>query len=396
MDEHSGSGAVRKGAALLTGDFCFLVFLLRSFGNLFYVSLSFLPTTIMLAASTGSDAGRGRISRLLPSVTCSSCGDAVPLDELADHVCRPPSPNQLPLPSQPSKISLLTQRINDLSRRDTRSSQQTRSSYSTHRSPSPARTERRAPSPASTYRSHSPALTVRSQPSSRGDRSRHERNPSAGSRTAASSPASTPAVPVAVPRALSPAVRPPRSNSSASSASSSYRTRTASINSPSSPPSNPPPVPQLMPRAPSAASSRSRAPSNASGYVPGPAGIMIPPPSRRPSAASVNSSFSGRGPLSVTPPLPGPISPSSPGAAHSIHDERDIDTKSGGEAGMAGVGRRGFAAAARAAMFTTATMNHYTSPYQEQPLSMGGRRPNAPSLLDIGRSSASSISLHIG
>lgn len=28
-----------------------------------------------------------------------------------------------------------------------------------------------------------------------------------------------------------------------------------------------------------------------------------------------------------------------------------IDTKSGGEAGMAGVGRRGFAAAARAAMF---------------------------------------------
>ena len=31
--------------------------------------------------------------------------------------------------------------------------------------------------------------------------------------------------------------------------------------------------------------------------------------------------------------------------------ERGINTKSGGEAGMAGVGRRGFAAAARAAMF---------------------------------------------
>lgn len=31
--------------------------------------------------------------------------------------------------------------------------------------------------------------------------------------------------------------------------------------------------------------------------------------------------------------------------------ERGIDTSSGGEAGMAGVGRRGFAAAARAAMF---------------------------------------------
>lgn len=31
--------------------------------------------------------------------------------------------------------------------------------------------------------------------------------------------------------------------------------------------------------------------------------------------------------------------------------ERGIDTKTGGEAGMAGVGRRGFAAVARAAMF---------------------------------------------
>ena len=31
--------------------------------------------------------------------------------------------------------------------------------------------------------------------------------------------------------------------------------------------------------------------------------------------------------------------------------DKEIDTKIGGEAGMAGVGRRGFAAAARAAMF---------------------------------------------
>lgn len=40
-----------------------------------------------------------------------------------------------------------------------------------------------------------------------------------------------------------------------------------------------------------------------------------------------------------------------PGEAFIPPTERGIDTSSGGEAGMAGVGRRGFAAAARAAMF---------------------------------------------
>jgi hypothetical protein len=47
------------------------------------------------------------------------------------------------------------------------------------------------------------------------------------------------------------------------------------------------------------------------------------------------------------------------------------DTKIGGEAGMAGVGRRGFQAAARAAMFTT------------QPLHSVGRP--SPGFLDIQR-----------
>ena len=47
--------------------------------------------------------------------------------------------------------------------------------------------------------------------------------------------------------------------------------------------------------------------------------------------------------------------------------ERGIDTKTGGEAGMAGVGRRGFAAVARAAMFAL--------PHQ--------RKPNQPNYLDL-------------
>ena len=57
--------------------------------------------------------------------------------------------------------------------------------------------------------------------------------------------------------------------------------------------------------------------------------------------------------------------------------ERDIDTKTGGAAGMAGVGRRGFAAAARAAMFVAPN----GKPGGPQP--QYGRRPNAPQFLDI-------------
>ncbi|EMD38262.1 hypothetical protein CERSUDRAFT_93791 [Gelatoporia subvermispora B] len=77
-----------------------------------------------------------------------------------------------------------------------------------------------------------------------------------------------------------------------------------------------------------------------------------------------------------------------------LSPDDDIDTKSGGEAGMAGVGRRGFAAAARAAMFTFP--HHPTAPVSEGEgpwpnmvphQGMDGRRPNAPKFLDIGSGS---------
>ncbi|KAF7323092.1 hypothetical protein HMN09_00089300 [Mycena chlorophos] len=53
---------------------------------------------------------------------------------------------------------------------------------------------------------------------------------------------------------------------------------------------------------------------------------------------------------------------SSPVTARPVIDERSVNTQSGGAAGMAGVGRRGFAAAARAAMFTTAVPSPAASP----------------------------------
>ena len=84
---------------------------------------------------------------------------------------------------------------------------------------------------------------------------------------------------------------------------------------------------------------------------------MGPPGGMRPRLASMDQ---------------GPI-PMRPEEAFVPAAERGIDTKSGGEAGMAGVGRRGFAAAARAAMFV--------NPNLPQP--QYGRRPNAPQFLDI-------------
>lgn len=77
------------------------------------------------------------------------------------------------------------------------------------------------------------------------------------------------------------------------------------------------------------------------------------------------------------------------GATSPLERPVEPDTKIGGEAGMAGVGRRGFAAAARAAMFAN-TMGGFNSPQSEHPLfqpppvpGMDGRRGNAPRYLDI-------------
>jgi hypothetical protein len=50
---------------------------------------------------------------------------------------------------------------------------------------------------------------------------------------------------------------------------------------------------------------------------------------------------------------------------------------------MAGVGRRGFAAAMRAAMCTTALAHHDPSQNRDTSHAMDGRRANAPKYLDI-------------
>ncbi|OAX34892.1 hypothetical protein K503DRAFT_858939 [Rhizopogon vinicolor AM-OR11-026] len=77
-----------------------------------------------------------------------------------------------------------------------------------------------------------------------------------------------------------------------------------------------------------------------------------------------------------------PFPSSAPATGASVPDsERNIDTKSGGEAGMAGVGWRGFAAAA-AAMFA-ASLPHHDPSQKDTSLAIDGRRANAPQYLDI-------------
>lgn len=64
-----------------------------------------------------------------------------------------------------------------------------------------------------------------------------------------------------------------------------------------------------------------------------------------PNGNGVGSTFTANPPRTYTPEI------RPPQVVGAMVSEDEIDTKSGGEAGMAGVGRRGFVAAARAAMF---------------------------------------------
>lgn len=117
--------------------------------------------------------------------------------------------------------------------------------------------------------------------------------------------------------------------------------------------------PSAPPGAPFAKPSRPAAPALAPGTVP-----------------SLSSASVMQLPMSARQPPPPSIASPYP---HGMGG-REFDTKIGGEAGMAGVGRRGFAAAARAAMFVA------SRPPSHQPahvMTLGdGHRTNVPQYLD--------------
>ncbi|KAI0780658.1 hypothetical protein BD413DRAFT_462349 [Trametes elegans] len=394
-----------------------------------------------------------RISQILPSVKCSTCNQPVSIADLGDHVCAPlppvPALPGLKTPSSPRSVAaLLPTRLQNLVSNPPAQSPPRKSSFAQQplrqKSPAPSSPQSppsgraRAPSAASSF-----SVSTTFSSSSYNSRSRDSRPYSRSTRTISNgsdvtSPSSAgPSVP---PRIPSPRIPPPQSRTPDSS-----RTSIGTDRSPTPGRTNiaAPGTTALRPRTPSAASTRpgtllasgARQPAQPAPTPygasrpdpragPGAGGAMSPPSARQrsgtnasarppfeqgpeiiystdarsrtpandpsriraPSSASMRPSLDQQRPYMGNPPPPSRTPPSPVGTPRI-----EPNTQTGGEAGMAGVGRRGFAAAARAAMFTMggAPMMPPLSPtgMSGGPSSPGGgmdgRRANAPRFLDI-------------
>ncbi|KAJ3492091.1 hypothetical protein NLI96_g217 [Meripilus lineatus] len=217
---------------------------------------------------------------------------------------------------------------------------------------------------------------------------------------------------------------PPNQSAHTPPSNSTPRSRTTSNASTRPPPVRPPiqPPPVVAPLNLQNNSTPSTASLPSSRQRPNPSNPSLPPINTSPDVIYTTGSHAASPPSNYDPrmhPPPGnrPFSPygtMSPVVGPGMSPMQapfspvvEVDTKTGGEAGMAGVGRRGFAAAARAAMFAQ-TMG---PPPMNGPMNIGigpgmtfgpqspedrammasldavqgmdGRRPNAPKFLDI-------------
>jgi hypothetical protein len=291
-----------------------------------------------------------RVSQNLPIPKCSTCSQFVPLEELGDHICAP-GPSLLPKPVATSAAvaALLPKRLQG-------------------RIPSPGR--RGSPGP-STSRSASRSPVSRDNPLSINvSSSMLTRLPQGDDRRAHTPSNAT--------QPISTTVRetPTTARPSLARETPSTPRPTLYLQSPGSPPSNtspgqPPPLSAqvrggtpLGYRGPPRGLSISSAGTQAS--IP-PGNMILPRDTGSPSSQKIFPDTIGPGAVisethtprqSLVPP-----------------PERGIDTKSGGEAGMAGVGRRGFAAVARAAMFAL--------PPDRRLGPQPHRKSNQPKYLDI-------------
>ena len=378
--------------------------------------------SLSLMAQLAPNPPTGRISHLLPTVKCSSCTQPVPLDQLGDHVC-PPAPN-LASDTKPVLLPLKVQAVPRPS--SNTSSRSPMSIFFPRRRPSAAANPRDvspAPSPSPSrgvssrapsrngVRSPVPSLNSNpasqpSRPPSRTQTQRPQLTPnvvvpsiprsiSTRSAVPASSPLDTrspilrrPSNPQAHPNAPSPVLHRP-SNPQSTLDSRSPAQRRPSNPRPSldtrSPVQRRPSAPQSFPDAPPI-----RRPSN-----PQPSLDTRSPIQRRPSApqsppndasssmrrpsdprsqfAQASNYGTSDDPRSALVPqsnhhpvraLTSPT-PSSYSSKSSVSPE--INTRSGGAAGMAGVGRRGFAEAARAAMFASSPTSRVQRPTADMP-----------------------------
>ena len=255
-----------------------------------------------------------RVSQNLPIPKCSTCGQFVPLEELGEHICAKPPPLPKPAPPPPVDVNaLLPKRLQGRV-------------PSRNRRGSPSRSASRSP-PLSIDISSS-ALT---RPQGGDFRAR---TPSATAQPTSATSRDTPTT--ARPSLITPRGVPANPRPTPS---------------PVSPPRNTPP--NQLPPFPI----QGRGPTPL-GYKGPPQGLSIPP-------IRTQSNMLPRNmvpPRDTSSPSPQRSSPGTVGPGARIPEtlaprqslvpppERGIHTMTGGEAGMAGVGRRGFAAVARAAM----------------------------------------------
>ncbi|KAG9318551.1 hypothetical protein JVU11DRAFT_643 [Chiua virens] len=318
-----------------------------------------------------------RISQLLPSVKCSNCGQSVPLADLGDHVC-PPLP--LPLQKTPkSTVALLPHRLQSLVARSAtppRTPPPEKPSEDGERVLAPRRDpfqpDKAKATPASSNftsisldRDPTRLSSARTPPPERVSTLSRDTVPIRPPILSYAHPDSI-VRPPSRPAALSPARRditppPPSANQSLAPPRSPFPNHPSPSVTPSpnvhphlsfdrtpspastSRPSTDKHRPSLDTRRPSVDSQQRTLVEQGS---PAPPGVPFSRPPKTPSPAPVPPPPSPH-PMPARQPPPPPLS-----LPYSHFRDAEIDTKTGGEAGMAGVGRRGFAAAARAAMLT--------------------------------------------
>ncbi|CAE6523294.1 unnamed protein product [Rhizoctonia solani] len=280
-------------------------------------------------------SGALRISQILPTIKCSKCNEDIDIHYADEHVCNPNPTSSAPSkePESPEPLSRSVDRASTASSISVPSV----SSYSTQsRSSRSSTSTKRAPSVRSTHTiQQSPPADLPSRPqykSSASFQSFHSQSDGDDATRHGSPPARS--GPSPAPTVGSNPVSSPVDGGATSPVQRSGPSPTPTVRS------NPP----LPPRSASPTPS-SRAPSRMMAASPAPSipvsGTPEPPAVLPPVAPLVLRKFSrsSNDPLPPQPPPP-------------THAPPPPDTSTGGEAGMAGVGRRAFAAVAHAALFT--------------------------------------------
>ncbi|KAI6022734.1 hypothetical protein EDC04DRAFT_312044 [Pisolithus marmoratus] len=383
------------------------------------------------AAGLSLPAQAPRLSQLLPTVKCSNCSQLVPLAELSDHIC-PPQPSLPPLQRPPTlsnpPSSFLPQRLQSIAPLRANTPPR-RSSFDKESRSSQPDSSQRLPLAVNISRKDSltPSTAIP-----------HHRNPlTPQDRPSTQSPPVGPVRNASLSIGRGGAVRhvhfepksPPRGKDTLNSGDQDTqfvggRPRRPSLAGKENPvPPQQAPAPSSMGLPPSLQPcQRGRTPPGSSSVArldamdgPEPSSDQLRPlnvDAARPSSDHQRPALNGgamlavtshsgpasssqKAPAASTVPFPTsvpvypacssvmqpPLSPLMPQPRSPVPEsERDIDTKCGGVAGMAGVGRRGFAAVARAAMLSSSL----PSPRQPQPsISLHESRANFPKILNI-------------